>query len=431
MVSTGLLRFLLAFMMLILLFSCRNESEFLSDKVEILYVDGQAQFHIDGNPFEVRGVSGSSHLHEAAKIGINTIRAYDTAGLQDILDSAAHHHIMVIAGIWLPKSQDKWFYSEPREIDSLSQKLATLGRKYAEHPALLSWCLGNELRFQELSDFTFSRGYGQLLDSLKAGDPNHPVGTAFANLPRNTVLNFGLKVPELDYYLINTFSQLANIDELLSKVEPFWSRPFLIGEFGEIGPWEVPATRWGAPYEPKSSEKSTILAQQFERLPIHNKNYLGACVFNWGSRQEQTHTWYNFFDEAGAKNAQYFFLADWLGYPQNISPPIIDTLLIDGLGLAQDFWFNAGEYHQAEVRLASGSEVEGLTIEWSVRAEDWYFLRGETPAPLTQNIEIPIDPQRIAFKCPEKPGAFRLFVRVSDDSLRTYATANLPFYVVR
>lgn len=411
------------------LYSCKREAN-PDATVKIEELDGQWRFTVNGEVHEIKGVSGQAYLKEAAAIGINTIRTYDTTNLQAVLDSAAYYNIKVVAGIWLPKSPEKWLYGNEEHTSKLSSVLAFLGRKYKDHPALLSWCLGNELIFYNLYDFKFPATYNRLIDSLRSGDPNHPIGTALANFGQKAALNFALKIRPLDYYLINTFGRLREIENDMNSLFFLPDKPFLIGEFGENGPWETEWTKWSAPVEPNSNRKAELLARRFEELPTDNPHYLGAMVFNWGWRQEQTHTWFNVFSEQGERNALYHFLAEkYGGQKEATGLPEIDTLLIDGIGTFNDFWFDGNQSHTAALRLRDAAP-EGLQIEWSLRTEDWFFLKGDTPPALPGYIQKSKDTELIVFTTPDKPGPYRLFVKVSD-SLGNFATANMPFYVVQ
>lgn len=406
-----------------------QESAPLNGRVKIETIDGQARITVAGEVYSIKGLSGSSYLKEAAQIGANTIRTYDTTNLQSVLDSAHKYGLMVVAGIWLPKSNQKWLYENDEQTEKLSSELAAIGRKYSQHPALLSWCLGNELVFYNLYDLSFSRTYNILLDSLRLNDPNHPVGTAFANFGQKAAVNFALKIKNLDYLLINTFGRLRELTDDMSSLKSLYSKPFLIGEFGENGPWETIWTTWGAPIEPKSSEKVEVLKKRFSELPKEHPQYLGALVFNWGWRQEQTHTWFNVFSEKGEKNALYYYLAEKYGHPQKGGAPLIGNLRIDGENEANQFWFETNDFHQASLEIDS-IKLRKLNIKWSLRSEDWYFIKADTPPALPGLIQVSEDPRKISFKCPSKPGPYRLFVKVTD-SLGNFASANLPFYVVQ
>jgi hypothetical protein len=424
-----MLRFLRYIVPLTLLLACQNERLDSSAHVYIAKHEGQSRFWVNNKPFQIKGLSGSSHLADAAAIGANTIRTYDTTGLAAILDSAQKHGLMVVAGIWLPKSQVPWLYQYEEQYLKLGKELAALGRKHRDHPALLSWCLGNELVYYDFLDWKFARAYNLLLDSLQSGDPNHPIGTAFANYGKRSILNFSLKIRDLDYMLINTFGRLPMLEEDRSSLNWFWPRPYLIGEFGENGPWETEWTSWGVPIEPKSSQKAKVLSKRFAALPDSSPDYLGALVFNWGWRQEQTHTWFNTFSEKGERNAMYYFLQKQYSGNQSHPYPVIDTLLLDGSHQLETFFFETGEEHQAQLKFHPASDRDSLHINWSIRAEDWYFLKADTP-PALPDLIIEESDSLLRFKCPPKPGPYRLFVKITDGK-GNFASANIPFYVVQ
>ncbi|WP_421751522.1 hypothetical protein [Croceimicrobium sp.] len=424
-----MLRFTLILFLSILLVSCQYQRP-ENARVQIQKINGQARFTIDGQVHEIKGLAGHTHLQEAHRIGANTIRTYDTTGLEAILDSAHHHGLKVVAGIWLPKSHVPWLYHSEEHSNKLGKELVALGRKYRDHPALLSWCLGNELIFYDLSDFSFSRTYNRLLDSLRSGDPEHPIGTAFANYGHKAILNFALKIRSIDYLIINTFGRLPKLSDDMDDLDWLWSKPFLIGEFGENGPWETEWTKWGAPLEPSSSQKAEITHRRFKELPGDHPQFLGALFFNWGWRHEQTHTWFNVFSKKGERSALYYELALQYGNSSIPTIPKIESLKIDGTKKANDLWFESNEWHTAQIELPENLSADSLKIEWSVRTEDWFFLKADSPPPLPDLIEYSEDRKSIKFRCPPKAGPFRLFVSIHDQKGH-FASANLPFYVVR
>lgn len=424
-----MLRFTRYIAPLLLLLACQNEDLEQSPAVEIKSVEGQMRFVVDGEPYTIKGVSGHQHLAEAASIGVNTIRTYDTTHLAEILDSAQRYGIKVVAGVWLPKSQVPWLYHHEDQYLKLGHELASLGRKFSNHPALLSWCLGNELVYYDFWDWKFAHAYNLLLDSLQSGDNQHPIGTAFANYGHRSILNFALKIRDLDYILINTFGRLPELENDRKKLNWFWPRPFLVGEFGENGPWETEWTSWGVPIEPKSSDKALVMAKRFDYLPVNNPDYLGALVFNWGWRQEQTHTWFNTFSEKGERSSLYYFLqSQYSGISENPCPEV-DSLLIDGSRNLNNFFFESGEKHSAQLIYHKAHPEDSLQIEWSIRTEDWFFLKADTPPPIPGLITEKSD-SLLQFICPPKPGPYRLFVKISDRK-GNFASANLPFYVVQ
>lgn len=400
--------------------------------VYIEKADDRFQLIRNGEPFLIRGVSGEIRLKELANIGGNCIRTYDTTNLGLVLDEAHSLGIAVIAGIWVPKLSAQWFYSNQDLVDEASRSLKSFAGRYSNHPALLSWCLGNELIYYDITDFEFAAGYNQMLDSLKSGDPNHPIGTALANYGNRAIINFGLKVPDIDLYYINTFGRIGQFEEDRNKLSWLFDKPFVIGEFGESGPWESNGTIWGAPRELNSSEKAERLKAIYDSLlPEDNPSYLGSLAFYWGWRQEQTHTWFNVFSQEGEKNEMYFALAEVFGNETNMNrPPEISALSIDGILDANKLLLKPSSHHLSKV-IATDPESDSLSYYWSVRPEDWFFVKGGLPPDAVINTleEDSTTKGEVHFNTPSKPGPYRLFLRITDGQ-GNFASVNKPFYVV-
>ena len=427
-----LARFLsFAFISTILCTACSSSEE---SKGDVYIKKSGEKFTLirKGKPFPIKGVSGEIRLKELAEIGGNCIRTYDTTNLSAILDEAQKLGIAVIAGIWLPKSNTRWFYPNDSLIDEASIKLKAFSKRYSSHPALLTWCLGNELIFYDFKDWVFARGYNQILDSLKSGDPNHPVGTAFANYGNKAVINFALKIPNIDLVFINTFGRLNQLESDRSRWAWLFNKPFVVGEFGENGPWESEGTVWGAPGEINSSQKAERLKAIYNTLlPQDNPAFLGSLAFFWGWRQEQTHTWFNVFSQEGEKNEMYFTIAEAFGKElKGNRPPKVMPLSIDSIFQANELLLEPSTRHFAKV-LAVDAENDSLQYHWSIRPEDWFFISGqEPPAAILNTVDAPLTMTgEINFSSPSKPGPYRLFVKITDGQ-GNFASVNLPFYVV-
>lgn len=414
------------------LWTACSPSEQAKGTVYIEKTGDKFQLIRNGEPFIIKGVSGELRLKELVDIGGNCIRTYDTINLGAILDEAQSLNIAVVAGIWLPKSNSKWFYSNDSLVAEAALKLKAFAKKYSAHPALLSWCLGNELIYYDIKDWRFARGYNQILDSLKSGDPNHPVGTALANYGDKAILNFGLKIRDIDLVYVNTFGRLNQLEADRERWTWLFNKPFVIGEFGENGPWESNGTVWGAPGEINSSQKAERLAAIYDSiLPKNNPAFLGSLAFYWGWRQEQTHTWFNVFSQEGEKNEMYFKLAENFGKElKSNRPPKVGLLSIDSIFNANELLLEPSTAHFAKV-FASDPEKDSLSYHWTIRTEDWFFVKGDhPPAALKNTVFSPLTKEgQIRFNSPSKPGPYRLFVKITDGH-GNFGSVNLPFYVV-
>jgi len=409
------------------------QREFYSDpsaSVHLEKEEGAYQLIRHGQPFKIKGASGAGSLRKLKAIGGNTIRLYDTLNLQSKLDSAGKYGIAVIVDLPIPKSQEDHFYEDEQEVKRSTERISATVKKFANHPALLMWNLGNELLYYDLSDRSFSSAFNNMLAAIKANDPNHPVGTATAFIGDRQSINYRIKFPELDVLLINSFGSVYRVGSALDRYEDFWDIPFIISEFGEQGPWEVQQTHWGAPLELNSSEKARRLKFVYEeQMPVNHPRYLGALAFYWGQHQEVTHTWFNFFSEQGQTNAAYYSLAEIYGSPmEGNRPPEVETLILNESRDSRSFLFQPGEELSALLK-TSDPDGDSLSIQWQVFPEDWFFKTGERPPQIKVEFKTTNNGEAVKFQAPKKPGPYRLFAKITDNH-NHFATANLAFYVV-
>lgn len=362
------------------------------------------------------------------RIGGNTLRTYDTTGLEAVLDSAQRHGLKVIVGLELPKSNEDWFYGKDSLLAARKREIVRWGRQLKDHPALLLWCLGNELNYYNWFDWQFASAYNELLAALHRADPRHPIGTATANASHRALVNLGLKIKGLDLILINTFGRLPQLSTDLLGTQWAYSGPFLISEWGENGPWESARTPWGAPYEAHSRKKAAQIKLRYQQLPRENDRYLGGLAFFWGHRQERTHTWFNFFDTAGRRATMVYALAQaWEGPIRANEPPQIRGLKAS-LSNGYHAYYSAGSKQWAHLQVQD-PEGDSLRIRWEIRPEDWFIVRGQSPAPIVYGLPPQPHQDSLHFRAPPKKGPYRLFVKVTDGQGH-FATANFPFYVV-
>lgn len=380
-------------------------------------------------PFFVRGVAGHGRYPLLRSIGANTIRTYDTVGLESTLDSAQAYGLAVVAGIPLPKSTESWFYRNDSLVEAYALGIGEAARRYAGHPALLLWCLGNEPLFYDFKEFNFPRVYNRFLDTLRKHDHGHPVAMGMANFSDRAIVNMAFKIPSIDLLVINTFGRLPKLQDDMRNYRWLWDKPYLVGEFGEIGPWEAPQTAWQAPLEPNSAGKAQRLALAYtEHMPDQDPRFLGALAFYWGQRQEVTHTWFNFFNQRGETSAALAQLAALYGHPRKGNQaPRIDHLFLDSSKAYNRFLFSSGSPHTAQAEVYD-PDGDSLQWHWQIRAEDWFFEKSQEPPNLldssTQNLS------ELQFEAPALPGPYRLFLEVRDQKGH-FASANWPFYVVR
>ncbi|WP_341836141.1 glycoside hydrolase family 2 TIM barrel-domain containing protein [Chitinophaga pollutisoli] len=367
--------------------------------------------------------------------GGNTIRTWDTAGLGKLLDEAQAAGIAVICGFAIPVSGHLDFYRDTAAISAMSQAFGRVVERHKNHPALLMWCLGNEVDFPYSPRFRpFYKAYNHLLDMIHTLDPDHPVTTALINFNRRNIYNLRWKVPELDLISLNIFGEIKDLRTNLKKFSWFWDGPFLITEWGINGPWESETTAWGAPIENTSNKKAEQYLQRYtDYMPVNDPRFLGACVFYWGQKQEVTHTWFGMFSPHGntspaAQTMQYIWTGQWPAH----KAPRLRYMLLDDKGARDNILLSPGTEHSASLLLESPG-AGSLRIEWELLPEDWFvryrsYVNPLKP-PVLDSLLLSQEGNVARFRAPSREGPYRLFV-TAYDAYGNFASANTPFYVI-
>jgi len=237
--------------------------------VSIKLENGKYILYRNGLPFLVKGGSGYTNLKALSVAGGNTIRLWDTINLGKILDSAKAYHLAVIVGLPMPpnKNMDA-FYNDEAKVDDGFKKISAIVSTYKNHPALLCWCVGNELDFPVKPKYNrFYTAFNHIVDMIHSDDPNHPVTTTMMTFNRKSIADIKWRT-NVDFISFNIFGSIQTLKQDLQDFNWFWSGPFLITEWGIEGPWVArQRNAWGAYIEDSSPKKSRTA---FKCLPkIH------------------------------------------------------------------------------------------------------------------------------------------------------------------
>ncbi len=422
--------------LVVLLTSCsRERKSSINLKNYILESDGKYTIYRNGKPYTIKGAAGSTHLEDLAAAGGNTIRIWDTTNLQTVLQNAQKNNIAVIVGLPIHISSYLDFYQDTANVLAQFQSAKAIVNKYKNNPAVLMWCVGNELHFPyRLRYNKFYRAFNQIVDMIHTDDPDHPVTTTMIDFQPSQIFNLRLR-SNIDILSFNIFGGIGSLKKELKMYSWLWQGPYLITEWGINGPWGDDApTAWRAFLEPSSTLKAKLYLDRYqEKMPVNDPRFLGSFIFYWGQKQETTHTWFSLFDDQGYKTAavsaaQYIWTNQW---PEHKAPKIKD-FLINQKNAYDDILFQPGENALAEIKLEK-TDSSLQKIQWEIYPEDWYK---------EDNINSVIRPQVITSICydsvqlkslipiPVKEGPYRLFVSIYNKHGYT-ANANIPFYVIQ
>jgi hypothetical protein len=397
--------------------------------------DGGYTLLRNGEPYVIKGAGGNQHLPLLAASGGNSIRTWGIETLERVIDGKpfldyAHElGISVTAGFWVQHERHGFDYSDAAGIEAQRTRLRDAVLKYRDHPALLTWGLGNEMEGFEpgAPDVRIWQELNHLAGIIKELDPNHPVMTVIAGARPDKIDGILAHYPNIDILGVNAYGNAPGVGQGL--VGMGWSGPYALTEFGVQGTWEVPTTPWNAPIEPDPSTKA---AQYYTTYKMDRDNNvgrsLGSYVFYWGQKQEATATWFGMFLPTGEKLPRvdamaYAWSGDW---PENRAPKLRSLKTPVAF---QKIKPGSTSHAEADVLDREGDE---LRYVWEIVAESTDRRTGgdaeAAPPSFPDAIEAGQGTARITFKAPNQPGGYRVFVTAYDGQGGAVAH-NLPFHV--
>jgi hypothetical protein len=418
---------------LILVFVSACEKKQYSKSAAKVYInkkDGKYTLYKEGKPFYIKGASGNEHFELLAQHGGNTIRYWDTIAIEKTLNLAQKHKLSVIIGFPMPFSKFDYYYNDKIKIKAQYNAFKRIVNKYKNHPSLLMWCLGNELKFPlDLKHEKFYKQYNSLVTMIHENDPDHPVITS-TDVKADLI---GIKLrTDIDVIAFNLFGNLKSFRKDAKWVLKFWNGPYMITEWANDGPWGgTKQTAWGAYYEPNSTIKAQIFKERYiSSMPIEDPKFLGSLMFYWGQKQETTPTWFSLFDKYGAKTetvcvAEYL----WKGKKIELVPPQIDQMFINGKTTLDNILLNSGSRAKAQLILKNETNIK--LIRWEIYKEDW-FIREDykhSKPVMVKSFSSSGAIKKVIFNAPQIQGPYRFFISVYDNN-GNVANCNTPFYVL-
>jgi len=394
--------------------------------VELRQVDGSWQLLRDGEPYLIRGVGGTYSLQQLADAGANSIRIWDSDEIDALLDEAHSLGLSVAVGIWLGHERHGFDYNDPDQVREQFEKARQAVLRYRDHPAVLLWGIGNEMEgYESGDDPVIWKAVNDVAAMIKELDPHHPTMTVTAEIGGGRIESVHKNSPAIDIHGINSYGGAPSLSERLR--EGGATKPYVITEFGPVGPWEMPKTPWGAPFEQSSTEKAAFYRQSYESgVNAARGQALGSYAFNWGYKMEATSTWFGMFLDDGSRLGAVDVMSElWSGKPPKNTAPVIEGLFVEG----------EPEFESAaDVRVktaVSDPENGPLRVSWVLRPESGDYLTGGDFRESLPDIEGAVlegNESGARLRLPAEPGAYRLFLYVYDDAGNA-ATANVPLLV--
>lgn len=380
----------------------------------------------DGEPYFIRGAGGTGSLQQLAAAGANSVRTWAADDIGGLLDEAHALGLSVTVGIWLGHERHGFDYGDRTQVSQQLERVRQTVLRYRDHPAVLLWGIGNEMEgFESGDDPAIWSAVNEVAALVKQLDPLHPTMTVTAGIGGGRVMSVHEHAPAIDIHGINAYGGAPSLAERYRRAGG--TRPYVLTEFGPVGPWEAGRTAWGAPLEQTSTDKAAFYRLAYEQAVAGAPGLaLGAYAFNWGFKMEGTATWFGMFLDDGARlGAVDAMIELWSGGLPADRAPTVEPLLLDGEPEVEP---------GARVRVgALVADPEGgpLRARWVLRRESGDYLTGGDFRPALPGIERAIlrgSVDGALVRMPREPGAYRLFLYAYDEAGNA-ATANLPLLV--
>ena len=394
--------------------------------VELKQTEAGWQLFRGGEPYFIKGAGGDGSLEALAAAGANSLRTWGDDVTPELLDEAHALGLTVTAGIWLGHERHGFDYGDEQQVQAQLDRIRDKVLRFKDHPAILLWGLGNEMEgFDDGDDPKVWKAVNDAAAMIKSLDPHHPVMTVTAFVHGGRIEYVHRQSPAIDIHGVNAYGGAQAVPKFLRDGGA--TKPFVLTEFGPVGPWEMPKTDWGAPFEQTSAEKAAFYRETYEKGILAAPGMaLGAYAFVWGSKMEATETWFGMFLNDGSRTGAIDVMTEiWSGEQPGNLAPIAEPVALDG-----PLEVSPGDIVEASTRV-SDPEGGDLVVRWALRPESGEYLTGGDFRPTIPDIDgaiIESGASGAKVRMPDEPGPYRLFVYAYDDAGNA-ATANVPLLV--
>jgi len=413
---------------------------------------------VNGEPFDVKGATFGydkdvgnydNYFKELKFLGVNTIRTWATGkNTPQLLDAAQRHDIKVMVGIWMrhgrPGMEDDDHFDYLTDTEGMQAMYANAietVERYKNHPAVLTWGIGNEVYLNMGTDdekLAYSKLLERICSEIKKIDSDHPIASVEA-------WTFGLQwwedhVPSLDIYGLNSYGPGAGfLQEELDKRDI--DKPYVITEFGVTGEWDAQADKNGVKIEPSDNEKYDAIVKGYEEWISNKPSCLGVYVFHYNSSSDFISHWlYTHVD--GLKRPQYWAIRKaFTGHSADNEVPQIDIFSLP------DSKYNSSTWVPVDLKV-SDAENEALNISFHYNQREGSRKRRDQINPLNYRGSIK---EGFEIELPKEHGVIKVYayakdtfgnlgiastsIQVEDDDAKKIKfkvpKARLPFYIYK
>ena len=383
--------------------------------------NGEWSLYVNNEPFEVKGATFGydkdvanydQYFEELKYLGVNTIRTWGTGeNTPQLLDAADKQGIKVMLGIWMRhgrpgmEADDSFDYLTDEEgKQAMYDNAISIVKRYKDHPAILTWGIGNEVYLNMATDEE-KLAYSQLLQKIgseiKTLDPGHPITSVEAWI-------FGVDwwsehVPSIDIYGLNVYGAGASVlvQELAKKGV---DKPYVITEFGVRGEWEIEEDENGVKPEPSDQEKYETIVNGYRDWIRDEPQCLGVYVFHYSDDSRFLGPWL-LTHFRGKRRPQYWAIREaYTGRTAEKEVPVITSL-----NLPEDT-LSSGTWIPVEIAVKN-KEQEALDVSFYYNQRTGSRVRRDQLLALNQRGSLA---EGLEVQLPLEHGGIKIYAAVSD-----------------
>lgn len=382
-----------------------------------LWVNGSSLYIQGAGVGQAFGMKGENYLAMAKDLGANAVRTWGVdQGTRAYLDEALRQGLFVNAGIWLDHVDERKTvsYVNPGEALRKKEKEALdYVRRFKNHPAVLFWNIGNEV-IQKTKDenerVAFCRFLEALIQKVKKIDPHHPI--VYASVPTTEVKYLKKYVPSLDILGANDYGSCIAVQSAWAGQK--FQIPYLLTEYGPLGPWDLPKDLNGKAMQPSDYTKASQYRNYWNLIRERRGNNIGGFVFHLGeTSQESLYTW-NINDHA--KKREPFVVIQKMYKTLSEVNHAPKLLRLDGVP-------DSAEPGQSILAQVSAVDPEGEVLEYdfemsqSVERVEAYYVNQPVEVRFSKNGEA------YELTLPKDPGIYHVYAKVYDRSGNSAVTS--------
>lgn len=349
------------------------------------------------------------------ELGVNTVRRYFPSIYDRNLFQVAEETGMHIwYGFWLDPKID--YAQDTAAVREQERQILEHLSKLRKEASIVAWNMGQETWAHLETYFpgiylpqvrmAYLESLERMAHAIHQLDPGRPVSISVRDQDQLApVLRAHRQAaPSVDILGINSFylEHQQRLDSLVLATVP--DRPYLMTEFGAGGYWDYNKTARNGDslwIEPSDFAKAKHLREVWEAHIVAAKGKpLGGFAYCWQDRMEGTATWYGITDEFDQKKAAYYALKKiWSGGEVIFALEdayMVPPLEIPGFRPYLPFW-----------AVSEANKLNWVDYEWWVLRHDDMQGGG--------TVRVKKNPLRGDVLLPLTPGAYRIYVRISDD----------------